>query len=307
MISWITKIFGNKKQNRKEIPLLHLSRLSSYDDYKKYANKYQRNDIAMFSFEKNLLPETQKEFTFNGYCYVCRKIVNFLVDFEYSYEVNGILMPNWRESLLCPSCHLNNRMRAALHIFEQECQPNYNSKIYITEQITPLYNQFKKSFTHIYGSEYLGNSVAYGTYNNKGIRNEDLTKLSFSKDEFDYILSFDTFEHIPNYKEALKECLRCLKPGGILYFSVPFVKTAEKNIVRAYVSKNGEVKHLLPPEYHGDPLNPNGCLCFYHFGWEILDELRMIGFKYANALLYWSEDLGYLGGEQIIFTATKNI
>jgi hypothetical protein len=67
------------------------------------------------------------------------------------------------------------------------------------------------------------------------------------------------------------------------------------------------VKHLLPPEYHGDPLSSNGCLCFYHFGWEILDELNTIGFKDANALLYWSQDYGYLGEEQIIFTATKPI
>jgi SAM-dependent methyltransferase len=113
------------------------------------------------------------------------------------------------------------------------------------------------------------------------------------------------FEHIPNYKKALAECCRCLKPGGMLLFSVPFVKTSAKNIVRAQVSNTGEVIHLLPPEYHGDPLRSEGCLSFYHFGWEILDELNTMRFKDVKALLYWSQELGYLGGEQVIFMATK--
>jgi hypothetical protein len=36
-----------------------------------------------------------------------------------------------------------------------------------------------------------------------------------------------------------------------------------------------------------------------------LDELRDAGFVEANALLYWSRELGYLGGEQILFKARK--
>jgi hypothetical protein len=64
---------------------------------------------------------------------------------------------------------------------------------------------------------------------------------------------------------------------------------------------------LLPPEYHGDPINSAGCLCFYHFGWDILSSLRAAGFGKAEALLYWSSDFGYLGNaDQIIFLARKN-
>ena len=306
MLDWMKKILKMEK-NTRDIPLLSVSKVFSYDDYKMYLGKHQKDYLARRSFEKNLLPNTETEFTLNGYCYVCKEFVNLLVDFNYSYAVDGVLTPNWRERLVCPICHLNNRMRATVHIFEQECQPNYDSQIYITEQTTPIYNWFNNNYNHVYGSEYLGNSISYGSSNDGGIRNEDITKLSFSDAKFDYILSFDVFEHIPSYKEALKQCFRCLKPNAILFFSVPFVQTSEKNIVRAYLSESGELKHLLPPEYHGDPLSSDGCLCYYHFGWEILNELNTIGFKDANALLYWSQDYGYLGGEQIIFTATKPI
>ena len=305
MRAWISKILARGKSSESPVPALSISEVLSYEDYNHHAHENRETDLANRSFEKNLIPDNCSEFKYNGYCFICRTYVDLLVDFEYAYKLDGVLTPNWRERLVCPGCHLNNRMRAVVHIFNQSCQPNYKSSIYITEQTTALYKLFEHSFPYVCGSEYLGDSVDYGTCNSQGIRNEDLTELSFDNDKFDYILSFDVFEHIPNYTKALAECCRCLKPGGMLFFSVPFVKTSEKNIVRAQVSNTGEVIHLLPPEYHGDPLHSDGCLSFYHFGWEILDELNAMRFKDVKALLYWSRELGYLGGEQVIFVATK--
>lgn len=305
MLRWIKKILARGKLRQTRVPEFSVSEVLTYEDYVRHNHENEESNLSKCLFEKNLVPDNCTEFTFNGYCYVCGTYVDFSVDFEHSCTLDGILMPNWRERLVCPGCHLNNRMRAVVHIFNQTCQPSLGSRIYITEQITALYQKIKLSFPHVVGSEYLGDSVDYGALDRKGIRNEDLTQLSFDNDKFDYILSFDVFEHVPNYKKALAECCRCLKPGGMLFFSVPFVKTAEKNIVRAYVSNTGEVIHILPPEYHGDPLG-SSCLCFYHFGWEILTEINTVGFKDVKALFYWSQELGYLGGEQVIFVATKD-
>jgi len=307
MFGVIKRILGKSRRDTNDTPSLELSRVVSFRDYTEHAWAIAQDTRERLSFEKSRLPKTQTGFVLPGYCSVCKKPVDFLVDYQYSYEVDGVMTPNWRERLVCPGCHLNNRMRATVQIFEQEFQPPANSHIYVTEQTTLLYRWLKAHFEHVSGSEYLGDSVPDGGCNDGGIRNEDLTKLSFPDRQFDYILSFDVFEHIPHYGNALRECLRCLKPGGSLYFSVPFVKTAARNIVRATMSETGEVKHLLPPEYHGDPLNAAGCLCYHHFGWEILDELRAVGFEEAKALLYWSKDLGYLGGEQIIFAARARV
>jgi len=297
--------FIHRSLGGRSAPTLSISKVISYDDYMHYANEHRKASIADFSFEKSLVPATSKGFTYNGYCYVCRTFVDFFVDFNYAYEVDGVLMPNWRERLECPICHLNNRMRAVVHIFDLVCHPNENSNIYITEQTTPLYKLLKKTFSNTYGSEYLGGSVSYGNLNSNGIRNEDLTKLTFASNQFDYILSFDVFEHIPNYKKALAECYRCIRTGGVLFFSVPFVLTSKKNIVRAHLSQTGEIVHLLPPEYHGDPINSDSCLCFFHFGWEILEDLKTVGFKNSQALIYWSKEFGYLGAQQLIFAAGK--
>jgi len=299
------RILLKAKLTKRLVPTLTISEIRCYEDYTRHVQNCRENILANRLFEKNLVPDNCTEFTFNGYCYLCRTYVDFLVNFAYSYEVDGVLTPNWREHLACPRCHLNNRMRAVLQIFDQVCQPNRKSRIYTAEQMTDVYRFLKLWFPYTLGSEYLGNSVDHGTCDSKGIRNEDLTQLSFANNQFDYILTLDVFEHIPNYQRALAECCRCLRPGGMLFFSVPFNEQAEKNIARAYVSDNGEVIHLLPPEYHGDLLCPEGCLCFNVFGWEILNEINAIGFKDAKALFYWSRELGYLGGEQVLFVATK--
>jgi glycosyltransferase involved in cell wall biosynthesis/SAM-dependent methyltransferase len=301
----VLKRLDTKASRHGDTPDLELWRIHSYDQYRDHAGMNVSVESDRLSFEKELLSGQGTEFTFEGYCCVCRRQVPFLVDFQYAYEVDGVLTPNWRERLECPGCRLNNRMRATVNVFEQECRPGRDARIYITEQTTPLFTYLSTSYPNILGSEYLGSTTALGACNARGIRNENLTRLSFGDAAFDFILSFDVFEHIPDYHQAFRECLRCLKPGGILYFSVPFAKGSAKNIVRARVLPDGEVRHVLPPEYHGDPLQSDGCLSFYQFGWELLDELKTMGFKNAAALLYWSAELGYLGGEQILFTAAK--
>ena len=51
----------------------------------------------------------------------------------------------------------------------------------------------------------------------------------------------------------MRECQRCLKPGDNLSFSVPFLANAQETLTRARVTETGELEHLLPAEYHGDP------------------------------------------------------
>ena len=70
---------------------------------------------------------------------------------------------------------------------------------------------------------------------------------------------------------------------------------------------DGTVEHLIePPEYHGNPVDPeNGALCYRYFGWEALEQLKSVGFSNPQLISLWSRDLGYLGGEQTLFIATK--
>lgn len=244
-----------------------------------------------------------------GYCFTCSNNSSFHTDFLYSdpnHMVNNKRVPNWRERVICSGCKLNSRVRASVHFLEEKLGAKLDDTIYITEQATPLYSHLESKYTKLNGSEYLGDKVPYGEIDlTTGLRNESITKLSFESDIFDYILSFDVFEHIPEYKLAFAECLRCLKQSGVLLFTVPFNKFAEHNLQRAVIDKSGNIQHILEPEYHGDPINEEGCLCFYHFGWEMLDQMRQIGFTKVKAHLFWSKKLGYLGNDHVLFSAQK--
>ena len=107
-------------------------------------------------------------------------------------------------------------------------------------------------------------------------------------------------------RRAFEECLRVLRPGGRLLFSVPFLSLRQETLVRAVLAEDGSITHLQPPEYHGDPCCAEGCLAFYQFGWDLLDLLREIGFSQVRGCLYWSEGFAYLGRDQLVFVARKS-
>ena len=155
------------------------------------------------------------------------------------------------------------------------------------------------------GADAVGDDTAGGHINEQGVRHESATSLTFPDASFDRYLSFDVFEHIPDYSKAFKEAARVLRPGGKLVFTVPFNPGLQEHQIRAQVLPDGEIEHILPPEYHGDPMSQAGVLCFQIFGWDILDDLKHSGFETAAAYLYYSRQYGYLGELPVIFEAAK--
>jgi hypothetical protein len=239
-----------------------------------------------------------------GHCFVCGQSTSFAVDSSVCSEWEGRPVPWWTNTLCCQVCHLVARMRATLHLFEERIAPTPDAEIYITEQTTVLYRQFLKRHPRLVGSEYLVGSMPRGATDPSGIRCEDLTDLTFADARFDYLLSFEVLEHVPDYKAALRECARVLKDRGKLICTVPFHGDA-RHTTRARVAPDGSIEYLLPPEYHGDPVNAGGVLCFRYFGVELLDDLREAGFADACAWLYWSAELGYLGEDRVVFVASR--
>ena len=75
--------------------------------------------------------------------------------------------------------------------------------------------------------------------------------------------------------------------------------------LQSYLSQTGEVEQIMEPEYHGDPMNEQGVLCFQHFGWDIIDSLLKVGFSNAYAVVGYSLNMGFIG-PQTIFIAEKH-
>lgn len=282
-----------------------MTRLESHADY--CAHLRAEKEISdRRLIERTLASHNDETFTVPGTCFVCQKSVPFYVDYSYADLGDAESMPNWREHLLCPGCHLNNRMRATIHLFEGLLTPTRDSAIFLTEQMTPLFTAMKKRYPTAVGSEYLGDRVPFGESDASGIRNESVTQLTFPDASFDFVISLEVFEHVPDFRQCFRECRRVLKADGSLLFTVPFDLGRPDNLVRAVVDEAGEIQHLLPPEYHGDPLNDEGCLAFYRFGWELLDQVREAGFDSVTCYTYWSRHFGYLGANLSLFIARKS-
>jgi hypothetical protein len=231
-----------------------------------------------------------------GYCLACDAPARFIADWVSS--VGGV--PNWRERLRCPVCDLNNRQRFVAHLV-RETQAR---DVYLYEQVTAFWHWAERNLPGAVGSEYLGPDVPAGAIVN-GVRHEDALALTFADDALDLIISNDVFEHVPDIDAALREAARVLRPGGRMVFSVPFYSDRHATTQRARL-EGGEVIELAPPEYHGNPVDPEqGSLVFFDYGWDLLDHCRSAGFQDAHAVGYWSGLYGHIGGGlQLVFVAS---
>ncbi|WP_242394190.1 class I SAM-dependent methyltransferase [Anaeromyxobacter oryzisoli] len=285
------------------LAFVEVSSLAEYQEYLGKAGPALRNRATL----ERLLAAPGVPFEYLGYDACVGQFVEYPVDFDYAWQRDddGLLLPNYRERLLSPLTSLNCRQRAtvlALRHLLEERDPS-TIAIYATEATTPVFGFLQRVYPKLTGSEYLGADVPSGSIRD-GVRHEDVTRLTFADASFDAVVTCDVLEHVPAYEDALHEFRRVLVPGGFLLATAPFRADRHDHLIRARHSRSGDIEHLEPPEYHGDPVNPAaGILCYQHFGWKIMEDLRAAGFRSARALLVWSYFHGILGGNQILFHA----
>ena len=222
---------------------------------------------------------------YHGYCQLCKCFTLF------SYQtVNGL--PDLRESFSCESCNLNARLRVVLGLLKRWLPASKNPSVYITEQTTDAYRWLHSNYANVYGSEYFDRATAqrlkdYLTVlvgKEERLNFQDITDLKLDSSSKDVVISCDVLEHVPDYRKALRQFARVLKPDGLLILTVPFMDSIETTIIRARIDTNGEIEHLMEPEYHGDPLSEQGILAYYNFAWDLLETVRESGFREA----YWA-------------------
>jgi len=288
---------------------MKISKISDYTSYCQHLLSSQEYQKHIVSVENEITKKLQNNTNLyiKGYSWPKQSKSTFLLDHVSSND--GVI--NFRERLLCKKTQLNNRIRSSIHLLEDYFQAQLDTPIYLTEQCTPLGKWMQNKYPNLQASEYLQgiseeNQAMMQPYIAPfQLQHQDLTDLSFNDNHFDFVLSFDCFEHIPDYRKAFQECFRVLKPNGKIMWTVPFDKNSESTLVRASLNEDGSIHHHCNPEYHGNPLSDEGCLSFYTFGWDLLSELKEMGFKKTYALLFWSEEYAYLGGEQIVFCGEK--
>lgn len=230
--------------------------------------------------------------------------------FVHYSNSNGVDDTNYRETCSDFSFDLCTRLRYGALLMNHLVPKLFAEKdfnIYITENETPFVHYLKEHYKQdITTSAYFGNDVNSGTIVGN-VPHQDLTRLSFKDNSFDMVLCFEDLEHIPDYQAAIRELYRITSEEGVLLISVPFNKMSPTNIERASVNTNGEIVHHMEPEYHGDPVAKTGILCFRHYGWEFLDELRNLGFKTVTACTGCKADELIFGDNLFIVCSKKGL
>lgn len=237
--------------------------------------------------------------TTSGWCSVCQTPSRFVFDLMWG-ALNGLrLEPAWTETFKCLRCDGNARMRNAIGEFRQLF---LGGRVYLHEGFSNLAEMmFADLGNDLVASEF--GIAEHTTESGLRIRSEDLTKLSFDANEFDFQISLDVLEHVPDYEGALKEIHRTTKPGGFLILTTPIF--GEVSQPRAYVD-HGEIVHLLEPSYHGDPQSGKSNLVFTDFGTDLLEVIKSVGFAKCTLKRKWQPSEWILGGRQFSVICQKN-
>lgn len=286
-----------------ENSMIELKEFRSYEDFHVYQRTISNSRLV---FEDAICAPYRNEqyWYYQGYCQVCKKQSDFLIDWLFSYNNR----PNYRERLVCTGCGLTNRQRFIISRVNEFDSINGNiNDIYMYEAVTPFYSYVRRQYDRmrVIGSEYFGSGKTSGEIIN-GVRHEDATALSFSDNSFDIIISNDVYEHVPDIHKSLKEAYRVLRPSGRLLMTILFWSSDRFTKRRARLNEDGSISDLLPPVYHANPVSEKGSLVYYDYGWDFLDYCKSAGFKDAYALGYYSVACGYLGnGIQLMFIAIK--
>jgi SAM-dependent methyltransferase len=196
-------------------------------------------------------------YTNPGVCIICEKKVTFVAH-----------SPWFRDHYRCPGCHSIPRERALLYVLSKT-YPNY--KNLIIHESSPSFRatslKLKKTAPHYSYSYYVEGKKSGEYLEQYNCSCQDLGDTSFNDNSFDIVITQDVMEHIFDIENVFREIARILKVGGSHIFTTPLVNKHKPTVQRASLT-NGKIVHILPPHYHGNPIDKNGSLVTYDLGYD---------------------------------------
>ncbi|KAA2241298.1 methyltransferase domain-containing protein [Chitinophaga agrisoli] len=201
-----------------------------------------------------------------GICNLCNGIIVKLNNLDYGYRC-----------INCRSSYVHRAIGLTINKYFEQKQNIQNVTVYELSSRGALFKFLQKKFKNLVFSEFY-DDVTPGEYKN-GIQCQDVQNLTFEDGSFELVTSTEVFEHVPDDLKGFREVVRVLKPNGKFIFTVPLFEVPT-TIERAHFDKDGNLVHVLPPEYHGDRIRgKEHVLAFRNYGLDIVDRLKQAGFS----------------------------
>lgn len=196
----------------------------------------------------------------SGYCPICEAPTKFEA------------WTSWfRDHLVCTGCQSIPRERA-LMLAIHSTVPNWASlRLHESSPSERGASPKLRRKCKRYVSSHLFPNAPRGTMVGEH-RCEDLHAQTFADNSFDLVITQDVMEHVFEPERAVAEIHRTLASEGWYIFTAPVYKE-RINTERCARRVNGEVVHLTPPEYHGNPIDNAGSLVTFRYGYDIQDLL----------------------------------
>lgn len=194
----------------------------------------------------------------NGFCPICEAPT------EYTAKHNW-----YRDHLFCALCKSVPRERAvALMLLER--LPHWRELAIHESSPTGrgVSVKMRQQGKHYTATQYFPDRPSGEIIN--GYRNENLEQQTFADAAFDLVVTLDVMEHVNKPELCVQEIYRTLKSGGLYIFTAPTYKHRVESVRRALFKDDGSIEHYAePPEYHGNPVDPNGSLVTFHYGYDL--------------------------------------
>lgn len=194
-----------------------------------------------------------------GYCECCKSETKFLAEKE-----------DLREYYLCVKCGCVPRERALMRVLNDHFDDISSIIIHESSPSERGGSILLKAECKNYVSSHYWEDP---NYREAPHLNVNLEAQSLASNSFDLVVLQDVFEHLVNPWNAAKEICRTLKNGGYIIQTVPLINGFSPTQQWAKKNDSGSIEWIYEPDYHGNPIDPEGSPVFWHFGYDLASKI----------------------------------
>ena len=197
---------------------------------------YGLNGLFQYYKERNDMEDDTKD----KYCVLCHSNIEkfeaaSIVDDLELFKQHHVIGAGFRNDMLCPKCHGDDRTRWILYVLTQFTD-------ICIKPCRVLHIAPEREIEELLRSNTLCDYYSGDIEPGRAMHVVDVTNIQFTDSFFDYIILNHVLEHIEDEAAAINELIRTLKPLGSIIMSFPICTDMRTQEEKSVVSKEQRLK-----------------------------------------------------------------